>query len=58
MKKEYIKPENQIYKITLHHGLLEGSIPFGEEEDVPPVEEEIGVRDNNGGGTSIWDNAW
>lgn len=57
MKKEYIKPENQIYKITLHHGLLEGSIPFGEEEVEQPDEEEIGARDNNGG-NSIWDNAW
>lgn len=58
MKKEYIKPENQIYKITLHHGLLEGSIPFGEEEVEQPDEEEIGAREDNNNRGNIWDNAW
>lgn len=60
MKKIYIKPSAEIYKLSPIHHIVEGSIeldntPGTEDIDVGDVREDN--SDNSNGG-NIWDNAW
>lgn len=65
MKKTYIAPETDIYAVnavkvlagSIKEGDAEGTMGFNNEE-TPEGDFELGARDNNYRGTSIWDNAW
>ena len=62
MKKEYIKPENLVFKIALRDGILQNTsnISIGGQETEAPDDDDIGARENNAfdNNHSIWDNAW
>ena len=64
MKKIYKNPTTTVYEIKLRDGILQNTsnIGIGDSGDKDPGSEgdydDIGARDDNSNGGSIWDNVW